>query len=245
MNEMAGYMQGAMGQFPAVTKTATEKATESIIQMSQAQMEMLTTASSQAQATLSQLGAFMAASSQAATQSFRNSQQKQLEVLEKKKDQGIISEEEFQRRREQLEEKTQRKIAQEQRQAAKRQKALSIFQSITNTAVAVTKALAQSANPILAGIIGAFGAAQTALIAAQPIPEFATGGSFETSGPQLIQVGDNPGGRERVTVEPTSSSIGGGQPIHVTVTMGRKVLIDTVKQASRSGELLIDARSVV
>jgi len=35
---------------------------------------------------------------------------------------------------------------------------------------------------------------------------FAEGGSFTTDGPQTIQVGDNIGGRERVTVEPVSST---------------------------------------
>ena len=47
------------------------------------------------------------------------------------------------------------------------------------------------------------------------IPSFATGGDFVTSGPQLILVGDNPGGRERVRITPIthesveSSSSGG------------------------------------
>lgn len=39
------------------------------------------------------------------------------------------------------------------------------------------------------------------------IPAFARGGSFMTNGPQLIMVGDNPGGRERVDVTP------GGKPL--------------------------------
>jgi len=192
-------------QVEAATQTK-----ETLLMLTQQQQAILQTFNAQMQATLSQLGSFMSAVSNAAVQDFRNSQEKQIEALEEKKEKGIISEEEFQKRRQELEDKTQQKIAQEQRKAAQRQKALSIFQSITNTAVAVTKALAQSANPVLAGIIGAAGAAQTALIAAQPIPEFATGGSFVTNGPQLVQVGDNPGGREQVSVEPVSSEIGGG-----------------------------------
>jgi hypothetical protein len=35
--------------------------------------------------------------------------------------------------------------------------------------------------------------------------KFARGGDFVTSGPQSIMVGDNPGGRERVSVTPLSS----------------------------------------
>lgn len=38
------------------------------------------------------------------------------------------------------------------------------------------------------------------------IPAFASGGDFLTSGPQMIMVGDNPGGVERVTIRPVSSS---------------------------------------
>ena len=37
------------------------------------------------------------------------------------------------------------------------------------------------------------------------IPSYARGGDFITNGPQEILVGDNPGGRERVTVKPLSS----------------------------------------
>ncbi len=65
---------------------------------------------------------------------------------------------------------------------AKRNKALSIMSAIVNTAVGVTAALA---NPggiigiILAGIVGAMGAAQIALIAAQPIPGKEQGGYLD------------------------------------------------------------------
>jgi len=37
------------------------------------------------------------------------------------------------------------------------------------------------------------------------IPSFATGGDFVTNGPQMMLVGDNPGGKERVSITPTSS----------------------------------------
>lgn len=41
------------------------------------------------------------------------------------------------------------------------------------------------------------------------IPRFAQGGDFITDGPQLIMVGDNPGGRERVQVTPLGSTKSG------------------------------------
>ena len=37
------------------------------------------------------------------------------------------------------------------------------------------------------------------------LPSFARGGDFITNGPQKILVGDNPSGRERVTIRPLSS----------------------------------------
>lgn len=52
----------------------------------------------------------------------------------------------------------------------------------------------------------AFGAASlAAFTAAGAVSAFANGGDFTTNGPQLIMVGDNPGGRERVQVTPESS----------------------------------------
>ena len=53
---------------------------------------------------------------------------------------------------------------------------------------------------------GAAGVQQAAVKAAKPSPAFAEGGSFLTQGAQTIQVGDNAGGVERVTVEPLSST---------------------------------------
>jgi len=48
--------------------------------------------------------------------------------------------------------------------------------------------------------------------------KFATGGDFITSGPQMIMVGDNPGGRERVQVTPLSSpNINGPQGVTINL----------------------------
>lgn len=89
------------------------------------------------------------------------------------------------------------------------QKALASTAAFINTAQGVTGALANSAPPpvglgpvgslVTAGLIGAQGLAQVAAINAA-----AGGGDFVTNKPTLLLVGDNPGGRERVTVEPLS-----------------------------------------
>ena len=59
--------------------------------------------------------------------------------------------------------------------------------------------------PLAAGAAAAAGIQVAALNAAKPVKNFATGGSYVTNGPESILVGDNPGGQERVTVEPISS----------------------------------------
>lgn len=71
------------------------------------------------------------------------------------------------------------------------------------------------------GVVIASGAAQAGLIAGQKPPAFARGGSFITGGQQMIMVGDNAGGRERVDITPLSSpdfgDAGGGGSINVNI----------------------------
>lgn len=71
------------------------------------------------------------------------------------------------------------------------------------------------------GLVIASGAAQAGLIAGQKPPAFARGGSFITGGQQMIMVGDNAGGRERVDITPLSSpdfgDAGGSGSINVNI----------------------------
>jgi hypothetical protein len=69
----------------------------------------------------------------------------------------------------------EKEIKRKQAEADKRK---AIFDAIVGTAVAVIGALP---NFVLAAIVGALGAAQIALIAAQPIPKFAKGGAVPSS----------------------------------------------------------------
>ena len=80
----------------------------------------------------------------------------------------------------------------EKRKAIKREEAAAnkkkaIFDSIINTANAVTSALA-SGGPILAAIVGAIGLAQTAVIASTPLPALAKGGLVY--GRNVVEVGE-------------------------------------------------------
>lgn len=93
--------------------------------------------------------------------------------------------------------KLEEKITFEKKKAAIEQarieKELALFSAVVNTAQAVVKALTMGPiiGPILATTIGILGAAQIALIKAQPIPSFAAGGLVY--GPTIAMVGDNPG----------------------------------------------------
>ena len=80
----------------------------------------------------------------------------------------------------------------------------------------------------------------------ESIGDFALGGDFVTSGEQLIRVGDNPGGRERVQVTPLSSpNINGPQGSNINVNISgnvmsenytEEVIIPQIEQALRRGE---------
>lgn len=101
-----------------------------------------------------------------------------------------------------------------------------------------------SFNPAAAAGYSALSIA--ALVAAGVVRALATGGSFQTNGPQLIAVGDNPGGREQVDITPLSSPNmrGPGGMFHITWIMDSRVVLDIVQAGSENGELIIDGRAV-
>ena len=60
---------------------------------------------------------------------------------------------------------------------------------------------------------------------------FATGGDFVTSGPQMIMVGDNPGGQERVRVDPISSQNINGSGNGITLNISAPLVDETVVES--------------
>ena len=103
-----------------------------------------------------------------------------------------------------------------EKRAAKKQKALSIIQSIINTALAVSRALATS-GPIGAIDAGIAGAAQTAIIAAQPLAE---GGVVGKLGGEIVQFAE--GGR--VTSKGNIKPLSNGDNVLATLKTGEVVL---------------------
>jgi hypothetical protein len=113
----------------------------------------------------------------------------------------------------------QAKIKEEQ---WKRQKRADIITSIINTALAVTRALTAGPilGPILAGIIAGLGAAQTSLIASQPMPAFQMGGVGSglalvgEEGPELVNLGST----SRIFPADETAAIRGGAGVTQNIT---------------------------
>jgi hypothetical protein len=142
--------------------------------------------------------------------------------------------------------KAEEEIAKKQAALALRQfrmdKAMQIGQATMAGATGVVQALAMAPpNVPLSIAIGALAGTQIAAIAATQPPAFEQGGSFVTSGPQMIMVGDGQSPRERVTVEPLSGpyrgSAGGGVNVTINGVVGsREEVASWVWDAIRKGQ---------
>lgn len=103
---------------------------------------------------------------------YKKNNEKKKKDLKSRYDAGLVSQEQYNASVEEMEAEEEAKREEMEIKQAKRTKALNLVQSIINTALSVTKTLAQwgwPAGAAPAAIVAAFGAAQTALIAAQPI----------------------------------------------------------------------------
>ena len=135
--------------------------------------------------------------------------------------------------RQSMEDDVRAKFSKEQQRIFDFQKKMSILKIIVDTITARNKLIADGLaasifNPA-AGIrakltmaaLMASSAAQIALVNQQQAPAFARGGSFVTDKEQLIRVGDNAGGRERVDITPISTpdfgDAGGGTGVTVNI----------------------------
>ena len=122
---------------------------------------------------------------------------------------------------------------------------ISQLTAVINTSEAVTKFLAKGrfGQAALAGIMGA---KEIATIEST-ISRFATGADYITSGPEMIMVGDNPSGQERVQVTPLGGDPningpqGGGMTINIqgsvigTEDFTEQVLMPQIEEGLRLG----------
>lgn len=151
---------------------------------------------------------------------------KEIERIEALEENGAISTEEAEARKRVAEDKTaaknaelEKKKAALQEKQAKWNKANSIIQAGIFTALAITEALP---NLVLAALVGAMGAAQVALIAAQPIPKYAKGTKDHPGG--LAIVGD--GGKKEGIVTNNGLFITPDKPTLVDLPAHAQVIPD-------------------
>lgn len=110
---------------------------------------------------------------------YKNENDQKQKMLDARLSKGLISEKEYNRQKEALDAQLQQKQNEAELKKAKRDKALAIMQAVIDTAVGIMKAVSE--NPMGGGLPGsaiaaAMGAIQIGTIAAQPLPQFATGG---------------------------------------------------------------------
>lgn len=151
---------------------------------------------------------------------------KEIERIESLEKNGAISKEEAEARKRDAEDRTaaknaelEKKKAALQEKQAKWDKANSIIQAGIATALAITKALP---NLVLAALVGAMGAAQIAVIAAQPIPKYAKGTKDHPGG--LAIVGD--GGKKEGVVTDNGLFITPDKPTLVNLPAHAQVIPD-------------------
>lgn len=151
---------------------------------------------------------------------------KEIERIEALEENGAISTEEAEARKRAAEDKTaaknaelEKKKAALQEKQAKWNKANSIIQAGIFTALAITEALP---NLVLAALVGVMGAAQVALIAAQPIPKYAKGTKDHPGG--LAIVGD--GGKKEGIVTNNGLFITPDKPTLVDLPAHAQVIPD-------------------
>lgn len=151
---------------------------------------------------------------------------KEIERIEALEENGAISTEEAEARKRAAEDKTaaknaelEKKKAALQEKQAKWNKANSIIQAGIFTALAITEALP---DLVLAALVGAMGAAQVALIAAQPIPKYAKGTKDHPGG--LAIVGD--GGKKEGIVTNNGLFITPDKPTLVDLPAHAQVIPD-------------------
>ena len=175
---------------------------------------------------------------------YKKGQDSRKKALEERYRAGLMTESQYNAEMEKMEAEMQAKEEEAELEAARRTKTMSIIESIINTALAATKALAQGGFPagaVMAGIVTALGAAQTAMIAAQPVG-YAGGGYIvrrRQDGKQYDAV-YAPNKRGYVTGPTVLVGEEGGEyviPAEALENPQIRMVADTIESARRSGRL--------
>lgn len=156
----------------------------------------------------------------------------------------------FRQEREDAELATEKKIARAKYKAALVDWGLTLASTIANTAGAVVKALPNIPLSIAMGVIGA---TQVGIVAAnkpEP-PRFSNGGIVPGGTLTGDEVDSKLNSREMVLTRQQQAELfnvangnGEARPTKVSVYLGKRAILEAVATATRTGELIIDGRSV-
>lgn len=138
----------------------------------QKQVEAMAEYATQATGIYNSLNQVISNGEQGKIDQFHKDRDSELEELEKQHERKLISDAAYEAKKKSINDKYRSQEAAIKKRQFERQKIADMIQTTINTFVAVSKVLA---NPILAGIVGAAGAAQVAAIASQRVPEFGKG----------------------------------------------------------------------
>ena len=179
-------------------------------------------------------------------QKLEQSNDKQLTELEKQLEQGLINQEEFNKREIELNEKLQKEKRKAARDEAIREKAASLFSIVVNTASAVAQALP---NLVLAGIVGAVGLAEGIKVATEPLPALAEGGVIPATPGGLPFIGGEAGQAEAVIpldrLPEISSQVNNNQQFRIQIFNDEQLTSDKIYQMSENGLIKIHNRAIV
>lgn len=115
-------------------------------------------------------------------ENFKNEQDEKKKALDDRLKKGIVSQAQYDKQVAALEAETDRREKEMSREQAKRNKAFGIMQAAIDTALSIINAFATTPFPAsiaMAALAAATGAASIATIAAEPLPQFASGGVVE------------------------------------------------------------------
>jgi len=125
------------------------------------------------------------AKEQEAFKAYKKSNDAKAAELQKRLDSGLLSQAQYDAEMEKMQAEQEEREEEMSLRQAEREKRMNIVQAIINTALAVTKTIADwgwPAGAVPASIVGAMGAAQVALMASTPVSGRERGGSFDQDG---------------------------------------------------------------
>lgn len=145
-------------------------------------LEMMVGVTQAMQQTWAKFHDFQMKKEQEALRKFEANANRKKDALKKQLDEGYINQKEYDAKVKAIEESVNKRRAEMEYKQAKYEKQNAIITSIINTALGISASLSKG-GPLgiaLAAVVGALGAAQTAMIASQPLPPkqgYAQGGA--------------------------------------------------------------------